>query len=170
MPNASVFCRRGHGLERVRAWQLCPSFLRPPSRLAILFQLLKYLLCPPGSCWLQAGPFLLSAQSNSVLSPPCSGHWTETGMCCPPWLGSWVARRLLESPLHPHSWNSCSSFPEWLPDEVMLLADGRRSWRMAASGLLAWATCPRHKMSPFWWLKGRPGPRLQTFIRHPALS
>lgn len=43
----------------------------------------------------------------------------------------------------------CSSFPEWLPDEVMLLADGRRSWRMAASGLFAWVTCPRHKMSPF---------------------
>lgn len=41
---------------------------------------------------------------------------------------------------------------------------------MAASGLLAWATCPRHKMNPFWWLKGRPGPRLQTFIHLPALS
>ncbi|XP_076767925.1 uncharacterized protein LOC143434134 [Arvicanthis niloticus] len=78
-------------------------------------ELLKYLLCLPGSYWLQSGPSLLPAQSNPALSPPCSSHWTGTGMCCLPWLGSWVARRLLESPLYSHPWNSAALFRNGFP-------------------------------------------------------
>lgn len=113
-------------------------------------------------------PPACSVQSSLVtsLQQPLDRHWDVLSALA----GLLGGQEALGKPSLFPPVELCSSFPEWLPDEVMLLADGRRSWRMAASGLFAWATCPRHKMSPFWGLKGKPGPRLHTFIHFPVLS
>lgn len=150
-------------MKKVRAWQLCPSFVLAPLMSGHLVPALEISDLPT---------WKLLASDRAVppaWAPPCSGHWANTRAMLSALVGLLGGQESLGKPSSLPLLGLCSSFPEWLPDEVMLRADGRSCWRMAVSGLLAWATCPKHKISPFLWLKGKPGQRPQTFIHFSSL-
>lgn len=166
VPNDSVFCKRGHGLERVRAWQFCPSFicLLLLSCLAIWVPALEISVLPTWKLLASGRAVPPSIQFNPDLSLPCRRHWAGTGHVLSALVGLLGGQEALGNPSSFPLLELCSSFPEWLPDEVMRLADGR-SCRENGS---QWPPClgdlPKAQNKPFWVAETETRLEIQTSL------